>query len=501
MLCPYCKARNQSTIEFPVARQQRASRSKASKNGKDVQYQSTVEDHDTTTKEASAETASVATLSSVVTPRKRKVAPTPTLTPTAVVPKKSVVSNRQKAAVAQRESPVPHLSEPESSGAGPSESASVAKARRVAEKARHEKARHEKARHEKARHEKARHEKARHRHEKARHEKAVRAARLEKCKKREVGKHCRSSSWAAEIDCGVCLETTMDDDERCLSDPSLTDNSSRGFGLMGVHSANEEVDEADETEEVVIDLDTDEGSDTVEVDYDDDHNNDSHAGTMEVNYDSDDKNEGRSDGRDIYTKMLDAEIDFKNLDFDAGLGENEVTNEEMQGKDSEQEEEEEQGQQSEQEEEEEEEQGQQTEKEDEEEKEVQKRRSEQEEQEELFWALGKKSTEAREMRRALREEIFANEKVNTHGPAFVDSSALADRNTVREAFYEVRDAMKLMSEVDCNLDSLMDMLDEKRLLLTLDEHRFISKSMQAAQASIGVLFGTRKNLLECLNRK
>ena len=97
--------------------------------------------------------------------------------------------------------------------------------------------------------------------------------------------------------------------------------------------------------------------------------------------------------------------------------------------------------------------------------------------------------------------IFANEKVNTHGPAFVDSSALADRNTVREVFYEVRDDMKLMSEVDCNLDSFMDMLDEKRLLLTLDEHRLVSKSMKAAQASIGVLFATRKNLLECLNRK
>jgi len=58
--------------------------------------------------------------------------------------------------------------------------------------------------------------------------------------------------------------------------------------------------------------------------------------------------------------------------------------------------------------------------------------------------------------------------------------------------------MKLMSELDCNLDSFMDMLDERRLLLTLDGHRFISKSMQAAQASIGVLFATLKELVRVL---
>ena len=100
----------------------------------------------------------------------------------------------------------------------------------------------------------------------------------------------------------------MDDDERCLSDPSGTDDSNRDFGSMDVHSTNELADEADE---VVIDLETDEESDTVEVNYDDDHDNDSRADTLEVNYDSDDNNKGYNDGHDIYSEMLDAEIALK----------------------------------------------------------------------------------------------------------------------------------------------------------------------------------------------
>ncbi|KAF9975757.1 hypothetical protein BGZ75_000419, partial [Mortierella antarctica] len=282
------------------------------------------------------------------------------------------------AAIAQSASSVAHLFELESPGAGTSESVFEARARGAAEKAQHEK--------------------------------AVLTARLEKRKKKEAAKHCNSSSWASEIDCGVCLETTMDDDERCLSDPSSADNSSRDFGPVEVHSANEAADEASEG---VIDLDTDKELDT-----------------MEVNYDSDDDDDGSND---VDTKMLDNDIDLDRLDLD--FGENgvtdDVTDEETQGKEKEQEEREEL-----------EEQERQSEQEEQEEQEGQGQQSEQNEQEERFWTLGK-SVEEKEVRHALRKEIFTNEKVNLHGPAFVDSSALMERNTVIEAFCEIRHAMKL----------------------------------------------------------
>ncbi|KAF9946588.1 hypothetical protein BGZ72_000197 [Mortierella alpina] len=95
------------------------------------------------------------------TTRRRKVAPIP------------------KAPVAQSAPPVPHPFELESPGAGPSESISEARARRAAEKAQHEK--------------------------------AVCAARLEKCKKKEAVKHCISSSWAADLNCGKLTDTAREE--------------------------------------------------------------------------------------------------------------------------------------------------------------------------------------------------------------------------------------------------------------------------------------------------
>ncbi len=149
---------------------------------------------------------------------------------TAKVFEEQVSPERQKATDAQTAPPVPHPFEFESSGAAPSESIFEARAQRVAEKAQREG--------------------------------IVRAARLEKCKKKEPVKHCKNSSWAAEIKCGVCLETIIDDDTRCLPDPSDTDNSSRARTTAEVHFILEAV-------KSVIDLETDrepeeENDDTVD---------------------------------------------------------------------------------------------------------------------------------------------------------------------------------------------------------------------------------------------
>ncbi|KAF9926147.1 hypothetical protein BGZ67_008253 [Mortierella alpina] len=320
--------------------------------------------------------------------------------PTSIVLEKPV--SHQKVAVTQSECPVPHPFELESPGAEPSESILEARARRAAEQVRHRE--------------------------------AVRAAQLEKCRKKEAVKHCSSSSWAAEINCGVCLETTVDDDELCLSDPCGENNSTAARTTAEVSPIdspiNVAVEEAvDEASESVINLDTDAETDAIDYSYDGD--------------DSDSID-------DIYTKLLDSDIDFDTLDPDldldgnkAGAFKNQVialgTQEENDGGQEEQQEQQEQQEQNEQQEK----LGDQKAQNDVDEHKDEKGHDDEEEQ---FWILGNRTVDHK-LRRAVRDEIFAEEKVNIHGLAFVDSSALKDRNTIIQTFDQVREVMKLLFNV------------------------------------------------------
>ncbi|KAF9558680.1 hypothetical protein EC968_006886 [Mortierella alpina] len=262
-------AKSQPKIEFAVVKKPRTTRPNVSKKKRVVQEQPATE-------EALEEAAPV--IAPSLATRKRKAAPKVLEEP---------VSRKRKRAVVVRT----RVSR------GPSESTSEARTRRAAEKAWHEE--------------------------------AVRAARLEKSKKKEAVRHCQSSTWAAEINCGVCLGTTDDDDERYLATTEVFPIGKATDRVIDLETdgesdvAEDNDDEAvDEVVESVIDLETDEGN------YDGDDDDD----------DDDDDMDGDDNGDDIYTQMLETDIDLVELDLEQ---EQQEKKEQQQQQQQEQEEEEE----------------------------------------------------------------------------------------------------------------------------------------------------------------
>ncbi|CAO3570298.1 unnamed protein product [Mortierella alpina] len=444
--CPHDatqKATNQAQIVFPAVKQARAARSKVSKKQPSVETHAAKEETEKAApnvkpspverkrKVASTEAAheefpslkrqkSVSVVKTSPAIFKRKGTPNVLEKPvssknqnaapvkpsfaagkrkmTAKIFEEQVSPKRQKSAVSQTASPVPRPFKLESPSA--SESIFKERARRAAEKAQREE--------------------------------IVRAARLEKCKKKRPVKHC-SASWAAEIKCGVCLETTLDEDELCLSDPSGTDDSSNVRNTAEVHSV-------EETVESVIDLETDSASEE-EEDHDEAVDEDVESvidlaaaedsdvieGNNEGDDDSDDDNVDKYDD-DLYSQLLETDLDFNSVELDVDGDDEDDLQLEL-----ERNEEHGQGQELEQ--------------------ELERNEEEEEEQEEeqewfLKWEQEQEhhreqeeSEEQWERRRALerrREDALrlANEKVNAYGPAFVDASAMADRETVVETFYQ-----------------------------------------------------------------
>ena len=116
------------------------------------------------------------------------------------------------------------------------------------------------------------------------------------------------------------------------------------------------------------------------------------------------------------------------------------------------------------------------------------------------------SEEQWERRRVLerrREDALrlANEKVNVYGPAFVDASAMADRDTVVETFYQVRRTGKLLADVYENLYSFVACMAARRHTLPTVEQRHLAEAICAAEDALDLIYDTGYNLKRCLDRE
>ncbi len=243
--------------------------------------------------------------------------------------------------------------------------------------------------------------------------------------------------------------------------------------------------------------------------------------TIERNYDDDDDNndDDVDDGDDVYTQLLETDIDFDTVELDLDGDEGEIdpsddhdiifetqedsiaTQESEESEDGQEQEQEQKW-------------VQRWEREQDVEINEELKRYEEQEQEwarmceqELAQGRGQEFRQKQwERSRALerrREDALrlANEEVNAYGPAFVDARALEDRNTVVEGFYQVRHARKLVYNVSENLNLFAKCLDERGLTLLTVEQRLLAEAICEAEAAFDLLVATGTNFKMSLDRE